>query len=334
MLKILLRLAIAFLIILLFIVLIINLNPYKLLSLIKNSDWSILSLILLTNFLAIIFFFLAWHFLLIKLEKISLYESFKSTCIAIFFNLIIPSFSLSGEYARIVYLNRYHDIPNEKLLAILSINKFQYGLAMIIFFVFGLLLMFFSNIKFFALLFSLLIVIFLIITLFLLIAFPNILKKVIIFILERLAKINTRINDRYESLIEKSNKFVDEFSFYGRYLLKSSHSILTLFLMILQWLFNSISFYLAFIALGYPQNLGVLVFTFPIISFLTTTAIFVPANVGIVEPIMIAIYSGFGIDPLISAAAILLARTIIIVEDLFLSLPFVISMGIKSKLFL
>lgn len=333
MLKTLLRLIITLVILLLFIFLLINLGPYRILSIILGSNWVILMMILLTNFLAVVFFFLAWHSLLIKLEKISLYESFKSTCIAIFFNLIVPSFSLSGEYARIVYLNKNHNISNEKLLATLSINKFQYGLAMSLFLIIGLILMFFSNLEISVLLSSLYIVFILITLLLLFILLPNFSKKIIRFILKKLVKNDEKIRQKYDYLVKKSEKFIDDFSYFGRYLLKSPSSMIALIFMIIQWFFNSLSFYLAFLAVGYPANLGILIFTFPIVALLTTSAVLLPANIGVVEPIMIGIYSGFGINPIISAAAILIGRTIIILEDLLLTFPFAIGFGLKIKLF-
>jgi len=304
-----------------------------LLFILARSNWFFVLLILITNFVAVVFYFLAWHVMLRNLTNISLYESFKATSISIFFNIIIPSFSIGGEYARINYLNKHNKVSNEVALATLSINKFQYGLTMILFFILGTVVMYFYNIESFSLIPSIIIVSFLTFFLLILILKPNLIKIIAYSILKIIRRFSRFDESEFEKIKNKSDFFIEEFSYYARYLLKSHSSLIALSLMIIQWLFNSLSFYIAFLAIGHLVNLGILIFTFPIIAALTVSSFLIPANIGIVEPIMIGIYTGFQIDPVISAAAIILARSVIILEDLLICFPFALKWGLRTKLF-
>ncbi|HLI46336.1 MAG TPA: flippase-like domain-containing protein, partial [Geobacterales bacterium] len=260
------------LIIILFIIIILSIGPDRLLLVLSKSNWDLAILILLTNFMSILFFFLAWHVLLIRLAKVSFYESFKSTSISIFFNLLIPSFSIGGEYARINYLSKNCGISNEVVLATLSINKFQYGLTMIIFFILGVFTMYAYSLDGTILLPSLIVVGVLTIILYVLILKPHLIKKIVNSILGLIEKSNRFPKEKINLAKTKSDSFIDEFSRYSRFLLKSPSSITALAFMVLQWLFSSLSFYIAFLAVGYKVNLGLLLFTFPFVAALTTSS--------------------------------------------------------------
>ncbi len=311
----------------LFVFLLISLEPIRILSMLGQVNASFLVMILITNLLALIFFFLAWHVILLKVTPVSIRENFIATALSIFFNLTIPFFSLSGEISRIRYLNNKCNISNDILIAALSINKFQYGLAMLIFLSLGVILMYYYGLDVNLLSYYFSITIFLNILLLIIILYPQIIKKFlknILFLLIYFKKVD---NNNFEYFYNKISKFIDNFSYHIKVILRSPSHLLALFLVSIQWFFNTLSFYLAFLSLGMTVNLGVVLFTFPILAFLTTTSLIIPANIGLVEPLMILIYASFGIDVTTSFVAILIARGIIILEDLAITFPLAMKYG-------
>lgn len=307
--------------------LLVSLDPFKILSILVRINPDFLILILITNLLALLFFFLAWHILLQSISPISMKENFISTAISIFFNLTVPSFTLSGEIARVRYLNKKCNVPNEVLLATLSINKFQYGIIMSIFLTLGVILMYYYGFNINLIFYLFLIVILLNILLLMIILYPQIIKKIFkrfLYLLIHFKKID---NNKFKYYYKKSFEFVDNFSASIKIILRSSSHLLALLFISLQWFFSTLSFYVAFISLGIEVNLGVLLFTFPIMSFLTISSFIIPANIGLAEPLMILVYAGFGIDPASSFVAILLARGIIILEDLLITAPLTLKYG-------
>jgi Uncharacterised protein family (UPF0104). len=122
---------------------------------------------------------------------------------------------------------------------------------------------------------------------------------------------------------------VERFNATTSYFKKSKSMILALIYMALQWLFNSITIYLAFMSISYQVNIGIIIFTYPIFAMLTVTSIGIPANLGLMETSMIWLYSSFGISFVETLVAVFLTRTIVILMDLLIPLP----MFIKYKKF-
>jgi uncharacterized protein (TIRG00374 family) len=285
-------------------------------------------LMIISNFLAILLFSMAWHVVINEIYRISFKDSFISSCICIFGNLIVPSASFSGEVMRINYFKKKYKVPIERVLATIAINRFQYSVTMLSFFIIGIVIAYYYGMQIFSLLIALIFVLIITIPLILLLFSA----RSLIIIVDKFFRIFfflSKEKDKIGFIYDKVYEAVDQFNLTVAYIKKSKGMVLALLCMALQWLFNSITIYLAFLSINVSVNVGIIIFTYPIFAMLTVTPIGIPGNIGLIEASMIWLYSGFGINFLASLVAVFLTRTIVILMDLFIPLP----MFIKYKKF-
>jgi len=283
---------------------------------------------IISNLLAMLLFAMAWHVVINEVYKIPFKDSFISSCIYIFGNLVIPSASFSGEAMRINYFKKKFRIPLEQVLAMIAINRFQYSVTMIGFFAIGIIIAYYYGIQTFSLLVALMFVLIIIIPFILLLFRHNILISIVDKFL-RIFFFFSKEKDKISFVYDKIYESVERFNATTSYFKKSKSMILALIYMALQWLFNSITIYLAFMSISYQVNIGIIIFTYPIFAMLTVTSIGIPANLGLMETSMIWLYSSFGISFVETLVAVFLTRTIVILMDLLIPLP----MFIKYKKF-
>jgi Uncharacterised protein family (UPF0104). len=117
-----------------------NINLGKLFLVLSNADPLFVGLIIISYFLAILMFILAWHVILSIVTTVKFKHNFIATLLQIFGNIVIPSASLGGEILRVSYLKNRTNTNLEKLIASIAINRLQYGITMIAFIMIGLFL--------------------------------------------------------------------------------------------------------------------------------------------------------------------------------------------------
>lgn len=316
------------LIIIAFFLILYNLNINEFINTLYKVRIDYVLLMIFSNFLAILLFSMAWHVVINEVYKISFKDSFISSCVCIFGNLIIPSASFSGEVMRINYFKKKYKIPIEHVLATVAINRFQYSVTMISFFIIGIAIAYYYGMQIFSLLIALILILIVTIPLIILLFNP----KALVIMVDKFLRIFfffSKEKDKIGFIYDKVYEAVDQFNLTVAYIKKSKGMILALICMALQWLFNSITIYLAFLSINVSVNVGIIIFTYPIFAMLTVTPIGIPGNIGLIEASMIWLYSGFGINFLASLVAVFLTRTIVILMDLFIPLP----MFIKYKKF-
>lgn len=265
-------------------------------------------------------FILAWHVIMSIITTVKFKHNFIATLLQIFGNIVIPSASLGGEFLRISYLQKKTNTNIDKLIASIAINRFQYSITMISFILIGLLFIILNG------LFSIYIFIaFIIVLVFTFIFyFLTFKSKKLKSISSKIIQFTYRKFNRpknYLEAIEKVNDFIDKFDYWIIKITKNKLWVIGIVLMIIQWIFNSLTIYLAFLSVKYSVNFAIIVFTYPIFVLLTITPLGIPGNIGFVDLAMIAIYSKLGINIVYATAATLIARSIMLLEDLLISLP-------------
>jgi Uncharacterised protein family (UPF0104). len=156
-----------------------NLDISKFINTVSKVRMDYVFLMIISNLLAMLLFAMAWHVVINEVYKIPFKDSFISSCIYIFGNLVIPSASFSGEAMRINYFKKKFRIPLEQVLAMIAINRFQYSVTMIGFFAIGIIIAYYYGIQTFSLLVALMFVLIIIIPFILLLFRHNILISIV-----------------------------------------------------------------------------------------------------------------------------------------------------------
>jgi len=300
-----------------------NINLGKLFLVLSNADPLFVGLIIISYFLAILMFILAWHVILSIVTTVKFKHNFIATLLQIFGNIVIPSASLGGEILRVNYLKNRTNTNLEKLIASIAINRLQYGITMIAFIMIGLFFILLNGI--FSLYIFLAFIIIIISTF--IIYFLTFKSKVIKSFSAKIINFSHKKFNRpknYLEAIDKVNDFIDKFDHWIKNITNNRLWFLGIFLMILQWLFSSLTIYLAFLAIHYKVNFTIIVFTYPIFVLLTVTPLGIPGNIGFLDLVMIGLYTKLGIDIVYATAATLIARSFMLLEDLLISVPFAI----------
>jgi len=299
----------------------VGLNYSEILQIISKIRTDFILAILFFNFIAFIFYMLAWHVLVAEFSKVSLKDNFIATLLCLFGNIVIPSASLIGEIFRVNYIKNKYSISYHELTAIALYNRFQYSLTMLIFFSIGFILMSIIGISSFIIFSSLVLIILLTLIFIIIIIKPLIFKKIAYKLSFILIKRNKNFKE-YDTIYEtKISRFIDNFIISLKKLKNSKFSWIAFVAMSLQWFFNSLAIYVSFLALGYYPNFGIIVFTYPIFAMLTVTPIGTPANIGLIESSMIGLYISFGINITYAVTATFLVRSLIIIQDILISFP-------------
>jgi len=310
-------------IVVLFVYLFLNINIVEFSHILESADVFYLFLIGISDFVAIIMFIIAWHVVIRIITGINFKHNFIATLLQIFGNIMIPSASLGGEYLRISYLKSKTNVDVDKLLASIAINRFQYGITMIAFILLGIFFLtingLFSTYIFLALFLIFLFTFFLYFLTFKSKYIKNLTNRIIAYTYRKF----NRPRNHIEAL-NKINDFIDKFDYWIKRITKTKLWIIGILFMVLQWIFNSFTIYLAFLAVHASVNFSIIAFTYPIFVLLTVTPLGIPGNLGFLDLIMIAVYTKLGIDLAYATAATLIARTFMLLEDLFISLPFAI----------
>lgn len=284
------------------------------LEIVSLSDKTNFFLGFLSMFIGVILYIISWIILLNSSGiKLKFLNAFESVWISVFFNIIIPTASISGEVFRIWYTVKKTNSGYGHVAATVFIHRIlcfiPFMLGSILGFIYFLIA---YNLP--AYLTSILVFISSLISFgFLLLIMLWIKPKITI-------KIALKIAGWLEKIIYKKNplrlkdslqKAFDEFETSIRMLGCNRHSLLlSLIFAIFFWLFDVAVAYFVFQSLNYPVSFALIVAVYTIGITVQIIPVGVPGMVGIVETIMSGLYTLAGVPLSISVAATMMIRVI------------------------
>ncbi|MEM1986151.1 MAG: flippase-like domain-containing protein [Nitrososphaeria archaeon] len=284
------------------------------LEVVSLSDKTNFILGFLSMFTGVVLYTISWSILLrssgIRLKFI---KAFESVWISVFFNIMVPTASISGEVFRIWYTvketnNGYGNIAATVFIhRILCFIPFMLGsiLGLIYFLMAYNLPAYLSSI----LMFISILISFGFFLLVMLWIKPNITIKIAIKIAELLEKIIYKKNPL--KLKDSLQKIFEEFENSLKILGYNKRSlIMSLIFAILFWIFDVAVAYFVFQSLNHPIPFILIVAVYTIGITVQIIPIGVPGMVGIVETIMSGLYTLAGIPLNVSVAATMMIRVI------------------------
>ncbi len=264
--------------------------------------------------LDVFFFTLAWHSLLRFLRvKFSLLKSFALVWVSIFIDAMIPAESVSGELARIYYVNKEQDGTAGKATASVVAQRLigtGVGLATLLG---GTIILLLQSLLFGMILGLILFLLTIMSVLFALILILSFREEWTFRILDRLISFVEWISRGRWKLTKLREEVVEIHKTFHAAIKEYVHAPKTIAIAasctITSWVFSVLVFYFTFLAVGYTQiSLVAIVVVTSIFTAVKSIPIGVPFEVGLPEITLTTLFYWFGVPGLTSATVTILTR--------------------------
>ncbi len=308
----------------------------EIISIIQSVDPIYYSLAIAALFANIFFHTLAWQYLLRPLSvKVPFRKTFLYIWVGIFFDLIVPVESVSGEISKAYLMTKDSGQETGKVVASIVSHRI---LGMII----TLITLIVSSVWFVIVKYGLPVEIF---NLVLFVASGTVVSLIVLFLLcvdERITWriINSVLNfagfisrGRFKtaSWRSKAKEALNVFRQSMGTLSKNPRSLAQpVIFTAISWVLSLFMSFFVFAALGYQVPLTIVIIVYSISLALQSIPVGIPAEVGIMEIIMTTLYSLFAIPIGVSAAATVLIRLLTVWLRMFVGLVAVQWIGIKA----
>jgi len=261
--------------------------------------------------LGVVAYTASWYLIV---KAVNLNFSFKFalmvTWSSIFFNLMIPTASLGGEFFRIYVVNRKSGVDYGTITLTVFLHRILCTLPFVTGSIIGFIyLAYFHELPYF--LSNVLMLVLAVIGVSLIFALivsvkPKILTKISSFLPKFLGGRFYRLNQK---LVDATFKFEEGFK-----LLKVRKKIFvaSLILAFVSWFFDVMVAYFVFISLNNPLGFPIIVSVYTIGMTIQMVPIGIPGMVGVVESAMSTLYMAAGVSTNLSVAATLMIRIIML----------------------
>ena len=266
------------------------------------------------SLLDVLFFTLAWHFLLRFLKvKLSFLKSFAFVWIGIYVDTVIPAESVSGELAKIYLVNKEEDGTAGKATAsIVAQRLIGMGINVATLLV-GAAFLLVQSLLYGMMLTLILLLITMVCLFFTLVLFFSFKEKWTFRMLDGLIRFAEWITRGHW----KPAKFREEVVSIHRgfhqaikeYVRAPKTMFLATFLSVVSWIFALLVFFLTFLAIGYNQiSWGAILVISAIFVAVKSVPVGIPFEVGLPEIVLTILLQGFGVPVAIGATATILMR--------------------------
>ena len=283
---------------------------------ISIADKVLYTLALLSMILGVFAYGGSWIFLL-KSAKIRLntLKAMESTWISTFLNIMVPTASVGGEVARVLYVVEETKDSYGHVAATVFLHRVISFLPFIVGSILGFLyLVLFYNLP--AYLSSILVIVSFALSMSLVILLlfsvkPKISMRIVLRISRFLDKIFLKRKGDTLKLTELTTKAFTEFDVSLKMLKSSKVSLaLSTLFAFAYWIFDIIVAYFVFASLKFPVPLGIIVAVYTIGISIQIVPIGIPGMVGVVETVMSGLYVVSGIPLSLSVAATVMIRLV------------------------
>ncbi|MEM3403052.1 MAG: flippase-like domain-containing protein [Nitrososphaeria archaeon] len=274
------------------------------------------SIAFLSMILGVIAYAISWIFLLKSAKvKLGILKAIESTWISVFFNIMVPTASVSGEIARILYVVKETNDNHGTVAATVFLHRIITFLPFIFGSIFGFLYLgLFYNLP--SYLSSLIVtisslLIFALSVLLLFIVKPNISMRIGIKIASLLDRFIPKRWKKGSSIIELTGKAFSEFE-KSMNVLKHGKTLISLSIIFafLYWVFDVLVAYFVFSSLNFHVSFILIIAVYTIGISIQIIPIGIPGMVGFVETIMSGLYVISGIPLGLSVAATVMIRLV------------------------
>ena len=281
----------------------------------QRADPMIYLAAILLSVVEVFFFALSWRSLIDFLQvKVSIVKSYLYVWYGIFIDTIIPAESISGEVSRVYLVTREQSGTSGKVVASLVTHRLMgmsLNIATLILGI-GILL---TEREVSALIFNLILSFLFATTFFLILLLLLCFKKEwtlrIIDGLIRLIQLIGRGKWKLEKTREQAKKAATMFHDSMKEFRRTPKTLsISLFFLIISWIFSLSIPYLVFIALRFPVQWSIILLTSPIVLAIKSIPIGVPFEVGLPEITMTTLYTLLAIPPEVGATATILIRIV------------------------
>ena len=262
----------------------------------------------------VFFFALAWHSLLRFLHvKFSVLKSFALVWVSIFIDTLIPAESVSGELARIYYVNREQDGTAGKATASVVAQRLIGMGILLATLLGGMVVLLLQSLLFGMILGLLLFLVSVICVLFVLILFLSFREERTFRMLDSLIRFAEWIGRGRWKLTKFREEVVEIHKAFHVAIKEYTHAPKTLAIAtsysVMSWLLSILIFYFTFLAVGYVQIswVAIVVFT-SIFAAVKSIPIGVPFEVGLPEITLTTLLVIFGVPGIVSATVTILTR--------------------------
>lgn len=308
----------------------------EIISILQSVDLTFYSLAVVALLADILFYALAWQYILRPLSvRAPFRKTFLYVWVGIFFDLLVPAESISGEVSKAYLMTKNSGENTGKVVASVICHRI---LGMVI----GLFSLIVGSVSFVILKYRLPVEI---LNLVLLVASGTAISLVLLFLLILREQVTWKIINSVLNFVgfisrgrfktknwkSKAKKALRVFHESIETLGRNSRSLAQpVFFSVIAWFLSVLGSFFVFLALGNPVSLTVVVIVYSISSSLQSIPLGIPAEVGIMEIIMTTLYSLFGVSIGISAAATVLIRVLTVWLRMFIGFVAVQWIGIKT----
>lgn len=268
----------------------------------------------IASVLDVFFFALAWHSLLRFLRvKFSVLKSFALVWVGIFIDTLIPAESVSGELARIYYVNKEQDGTGGRATASVVAQRLI-GLGIVLATLLGgMIVLLLQSLLYGMILGLILFLLSIVCVLFVLILFLSFREEWTFRMLDSLIRFAEWIGRGRWKLTKLREEVVEIHRAFHIAIKEYVHAPKTLAIAtscsVMSWLLSILIFYFTFLAVGYDQISWVaIVVVTSIFVAVKSIPIGVPFEVGLPEITLTTLFVVFGVPGIISATVTILTR--------------------------
>lgn len=293
------------------------------------------TLAIIALLLDIFFYALTWHYFLRPLSvKTSFKNIFLIVWVGAFVDILVPAESVSGDVSKVYLMSRGNENTGRVVASVVSHRILSSVVTL------GSLII--GSLSFFILRHE---IPGYILNLILIVTFGSAIVLVFLFLLCFKQHMTRKITDlllRLTAFISRGRWKLTSLRSEARRSLKAFHQAIDVLgthplslvppvvFSIISWLLSLFISLLVFVSLDYPLSLSVIVTVYSISCAISVIPVGIPAEVGIVESIMISLYALFGVPPDVGAAATFLIRILTVWFRLFIGFAATQWIGIKT----
>jgi len=294
------------------------------------------SLAIIAFLLDILFYALTWHYFLLPLSvKTSFKKTFLFVWVGAFVDILVPAESVSGDISKAYLMSKETNENTGRVAASVVSHRILSSAVTLGSLIIGSLsfLVLRHEIPGF------------ILNLILLVSFGTGITLVFLFLLSFKEQMTRKITDsllRLITFVSRGRWRLTTLRSEAQRALKAFHQAIDVLgahptslvppviFSIVSWLFSLLISLLVFLSLGYPISFSVIVTVYSISCAIQAIPAGIPAEVGIVEPIMISLYALLGVPVDIGGAATILTRILTVWLKLTIGFAATQWVGIKT----
>jgi uncharacterized protein (TIRG00374 family) len=294
------------------------------------------SLAVIATVLDTVFYALTWHYFLLPLSvKTSFKKTFLFVWVGAFVDILVPAESVSGDVSKAYLMSEGSSTDTGRVVASIISHRILSSAVTLGSLVIGSLSFLFLKHK----------IPDFVLNLVLLVSFGTTITLVFLVLLCFKQQMTRKLTDSMLKLlafISRGRWQLANLRSEARRALEAFHHAIDILgghpmslappviFSILSWLFSLLISLLVFLSLDYPISLSVIVTVYSISCAVQAIPAGIPAEVGVVEPIMISLYAMLGVPIDIGSAATILTRMLTVWFRLFIGFVATQWVGVKT----